>query len=237
MTPTIICFNDYQENPIVQFCLSKYKSYNLLTQKDIINEINACKHSKWAFENHKWQFVGDELRLHLALQSNDFVYVDADSWVRNLDDLKMNSVCLEGDGNINDGSYFRGNKNTDWIKYYYDIYEKEDIKDIVNYDLHKKYPFTFPTQKLNYTHYYLSWFNRLVKGMKCNVVYTTAFRDRAAQEIMKGKDVVWFCMQPGDTYYSKYNAHLYQYYFIPKELFQAQLDYTAKRHVEVISLD
>lgn len=237
MTVNIITFNHYEENPIVQFCLDKYPNKNIITEREIKEVLPYCKHSKWAYENQKWQFVGDQLRLFYALHSDDFVYVDSDSWVRNIDLLKMNSICLEGDGNCNDGSFFRGNKDTDWVKFYYDIYQKNDIGEIVNYEVHKQFPTTFPTQKLEFTHYYLSWFNRLVKNLKSPAVYTTIFRDRASVEIMKGNDVVWFCTVPGDTYYSKYNAHLYQYYFIPKDLFQAQLDYTAKRHIQIIDLD
>jgi hypothetical protein len=151
----------------------------------------------------------------------------------------MDSVCLEGDGNINDGSYFRGNKDTEWVKHYYDVYQNmsPDEYNTINYEVHKKYPFTFPTQKLEFTHFYTSWFNRISKKLTSPTLCYTMFRDRAAVEIMKGRDVIWFCTYPSDTYYSKYNAHLYQYYFIPIDLFQEQLDYTAQRHITLINLD
>ena len=235
----IICINHYEENPIVQFCLDKYKSKNIITEKEIRECLPYCKHSKWAFENQRWNFVGDQIRLFLAMQSNDFTYVDGDSWVRNLDLLKMNSVCLENDNSINDGSYFRANKDTEWVKHYYDIYNKipESEYALVNYDIHKKYTTTFPTQKLNYTHFYTSWFNRISKKLTSPTLCYTFFRDRAQQEIMKGHNVLWFCSTPGDTYFSKYNASLWQYTFIPLDLFNAQLDYSCGRHIQLINID
>lgn len=235
----IICINHYEENPIVQFCLDKYQSKNIITEKEVRECLPHCKHSKWAFENQRWNFVGDQIRLFLAMQSNDFTYVDGDSWVRNLDLLKIDSVCLENDGNINDGSYFRANKDTEWVKHYYEIYNKitENEYTLVNYDIHKKYPTTFPTQKLNYTHFYTSWFNRISKKLTSPTLCYTMFRDRAQQEIMKGHNVLWFCPSAGDTYYSKYNAILWQYTFCPIDLFNAQLDYSCGRHVSLINLD
>lgn len=237
--PNIICINNYQENPIVKFCLDKYPEKNIITEKEIRECLPYCKHSKWAFENQRWNFVGDQVRLFLAMQSDDFTYVDGDSWVRNLDDLKMGSLCLENDGKTNDGSYFRANKDTEWVKHYYEVYNNlpEGGYGLVNYDIHEKYPVRMPTQKLNYTHFYTSWFNRISKKLTSPTLCYTMFRDRAQAEIMKGHNVLWFGPTAGDTYFSKYNAFLWQYLFIPIDLFQAQLDYSCGRHISLINLD
>lgn len=237
--PNIICINNYQENPIVKFCLEKYPEKNIITEKEIRECLPYCKHSKWAFENQRWNFAGDQVRLFLAMQSDDFTYVDGDSWVRNLDNLKMGSLCLENDGKTNDGSYFRANKDTEWVKHYYEVYNNlpEGGYGLVNYDIHEKYPVRMPTQKLNYTHFYTSWFNRISKKLTSPTLCYTMFRDRAQAEIMKGHNVLWFGPTAGDTYYSKYNAFLWQYLFIPIDLFQAQLDYSCGRHISLINLD
>ena len=237
--PNIICINNYQENPIVKFCLEKYPEKNIITEKEIRECLPYCKHSKWAFENQKWNFVGDQVRLFLAMQSDDFTYVDGDSWVRNLDNLKMGSLCLENDGKTNDGSYFRANKDTEWVKHYYEVYNNlpEGGYGLVNYDIHEKYPVRMPTQKLNYTHFYTSWFSRIAKKLTNPTLCYTMFRDRAQAEIMKGHNVLWFGPTAGDTYFSKYNAFLWQYLFIPIDLFQAQLDYSCGRHISLINLD
>lgn len=237
--PNIICINKYQENPIVKFCLDKYPEKNIITEKEVRECLPYCKHSKWAYENQRWNFVGDQIRLFLAMQSDDFTYVDGDSWVRNLDDLKMGSLCLENDGKTNDGSYFRANKDTEWVKHYYEVYNNlpEGGYGLVNYDIHEKYPIKMPTQKLNYTHFYTSWFNRISKKLTSPTLCYTMFRDRAQAEIMKGHNVLWFGPTAGDTYYSKYNAFLWQYLFIPIDLFQAQLDYSCGRHISLINLD
>lgn len=241
MQITYIETNHYRENPIVQDMLSKTKSYRILTLKDFTDIIPHLKHTKWALENQKWQFSTDQLRLWLGTQE-DLCYRDLDSnW--NLDDIRPNSICLEGDGNWNDGSFIVTKKDCYYNKFYCELYNRlpENEYETVNYTLHQKYPVDKldikPVSPKEGYHAYLSWFNRLVKRLRSPVVYTTMFRDRAAVEIMKGRDVVWFCTYPSDTYYSKYNAHLYQYYFIPKDLFNAQLDYTAKRHITVIDLD
>ena len=233
---TIFNFNNFiEKNPIAQFCLEKNQGdKQILTEKDLKDEIMSLKHSKWAYENNKWSFVGDELRLYLSTLSNDFTYIDGDCWVRDIEKLKMNSCCVERDGNINDGSYFRANKDTEWTKKWIDVYEKEDIKDMINYTMHSKYPVDIQVQHLNYTHYYLSMFSRLKKRHIGSTLCYTMFRDRAMREILKGNDVLWLNASIGDIYYSNFKCTLYQYHIMPMDILERQFKSIG---IKLISLD
>lgn len=235
MAPVIFNFNNYiEKNPVAQFCVEKYPEKTILTEKDLHDEIMSLKHSKWAYEKGLYNFVGDELRLYLSTISDDFTYVDGDCWVRNLEKLKMDSCCLEKDGNINDGSYFRANKDTKWTKHWVDVYETEDIKDMVNYTMHLKYPTEIQVQRLDYTHYYTSFFGRLKKRHPGSTLCYTMFHDRAMKEIMMGHDVLWLNTRIGDIYYSNMKATLYQYHIMPMDVL---IDQFKSVGVTLINLD
>ena len=237
---TIFDFNNFSKNPIVKYCIDSYSDKQILTEKDVMPEIQKLKHSKWALDNKRWSFVGDELRLYLSTQSDDFIYVDADCRVLNIDELNMNKCCIEPGGELNDGSFFRADKNTKWTQELVNLYETMPEKDYtqVNYELHKNHPeIKIPTQKLNYSHYYLSWFGRLAKSLKTPCVYYTLFWDRAVKELYKGHDVIWFNTAASQTYFGCYGATIWRYFIMPMDLFQAQLDYSCGRHIQMISLD
>ena len=159
MNPITFIFNGYENNPIVKMCLEKQPRY-ILTEKELLPIIQNLRHSKWAYENKKWSFVGDELRLYLASQSDDFLYIDADVIVENIEDIKMD--CCPP--NLNNGTFFRANRNTEWVKYYLDIYENNKIETTVNYRLFKQYSFPIPTQdNIRYRHYFTSFWERYKK--------------------------------------------------------------------------
>lgn len=156
MNPITFIFNGYENNPIVKMCIEKQPRH-ILTEKELLPIIQKLKHSKWAYENKKWSFVGDELRLYLASQSDDFLYIDADVVVENIEDIKMN--CCPP--NLNNGTFFRANRNTEWVRYYLDIYEEQDVKATVNYRLFRQHPFFIPTQdNIRYRHYFTSFWER-----------------------------------------------------------------------------
>lgn len=235
MTPVIFNFNNYiEQNPIAQFCVEKYPEKTILTENDLKDEIMSLRHSRWAYENGKYNYVGDELRLYLSTLSDDFVYVDGDCWVRDLEKLKMDSCCLEKGGEVNDGSYFRANKNTKWTKHWVDVYENNGIFEMVNYEVHKKFPTTLPVQQLNYNHYYTSFFGRLKKKHIGSTLCYTLFADRAMKEVMVGRDVLWLGPSVGDTYYTNFKATLYRYFLIPMDLLEAQMKSIG---IKLINLD
>ena len=153
---TSFLFNGYENNPIVRMCLEKQPRH-ILTEKELLPIIRTLKHSKWAYENNKWSFVGDELRLYLATQSEDFCYIDADVIIENPEDILMDHCPA----NLNNGTFFRANKNTEWCKYYLDIYESKNIKCQVNYALFKAHPHYIPVQNnIRYKHYFTSFWER-----------------------------------------------------------------------------
>ena len=156
MIPTSFIFNGYENNPIVKMCLEKQPRH-ILTEKDLLPYIMKLRHSKWAWENKMYSYVGDELRLYLASQSDDFLYIDADVVIENIDDIKMD--CCPKDKN--NGTFFRANRNTEWVKYYLNIYETEDVGRDVNYMVFYKYNFPIPTQDdIKYRHYFTSYWER-----------------------------------------------------------------------------
>ena len=114
---TLFNFFDYLKNPIAEYVVGFYKNKTILTLEDCLPDILKLKNSKMAYEKNKLSFIGDELRLFYASISEDFIYCDIDSLV-DIDSLKMDCSCENG----NEGSYFRANKETSWVKYYLDVY-------------------------------------------------------------------------------------------------------------------
>ena len=159
MIPVTFVFNGYENNPIVKMCLAQQPRC-IMTEKDLMPYIRKLRYSKWAWENGLWSFVGDELRLYFASMLDDFLYIDADVIVENPDDIKMD--CVPPD--LNNGTFFRANKNTPWVKYYLNLYEKEDVGRMVNYRVFKTYPYEMPVQdNIRYKHFYTSFWERYRK--------------------------------------------------------------------------
>lgn len=178
---TIFDFYNYSNNPIVQFCLSKYIDKQILSIDDCLQDILKLKHSQYCYDNDFRVRIGNELRLYYASISDDFIYVDADSWVENIEDLKMNHCygeIIQGRLIYNDGSYFRANKNTDWVNYYVNIYENNEIGNKGTSIVYCKFPYKIPTQKLNHTHFYISCFNRFARNFPLTekIYYTYDYR-------------------------------------------------------------
>ena len=159
---TSFLFNGYENNPIVKKCI-EIQPRQILTLSDLLPIIKTLKHSRWAYENQLWSFVGDELRLYLASISDDFIYIDGDVTIENPEDIKIDCVPP----NLNNGTFFRANKNTEWVKYYLNLYETEDIGSMVNYAVFRKWPFPMPTQdNIIYKHYFTSFWERYKKRDK-----------------------------------------------------------------------
>ena len=158
----------------------------ILTEKDLLPYIMNLRHSKWAWENKLYNYVGDELRLYLASISDDFLYIDADVVVENIKDIKMD-CCPR---NKNNGTYFRANKNTEWVKYYLDIYETEEIGKATNMMVFDRYPYPIPLQNdIKYCHYFTSFWERW-KKRDMNIRHEILFDAETEDEIrtMRYKD-------------------------------------------------
>lgn len=170
---TFFNFYNYDKNPIVEYCLSFYKDKQLLSLNDCLADILRLRYSRFCYENDYKSYIGDELRLYYASISDDFIYVDCDSLVKNINELKMNYACPTKN-QVNEGSYFRANKNTQWIKHYLDVYENNEIGKKGNITVHNIFPFEIPTQKLDYVHFYTSCFNRFPK--QDTIYYTKDYK-------------------------------------------------------------
>ena len=208
---TLFNFFDYLKNPIAEYVVGFYKNKTILTLEDCLPDILKLKNSKMAYEKKKLSFIGDELRLFYAHISEDFIYCDIDSLV-DIDSLKMDCSCENG----NEGSYFRANKETSWVKYYLDVYENK-INDVIgNLDVHNAYPFQIPVQKLNYIHFYISQFYNFPKS---DVIYYT-FNNEVAKKFNKP---IWiFDDKEGLTVNRKFFHTTNK---LPLEIFKEQIKY------------
>ena len=215
---TTFNFFDYHKNPIVQWIMGFYNDIQILTLSDCMSDIMKLRHSRLSLENDKKSFIGDELRLYYASISNDFIYVDSDCLVQNINELDMNCVCLDEKGKTNDGSYFRANSETEWVRYYLKIYETKDVGRLCNYQVHKAYPTYIPTQKLEHDHFFINRFSRFPKQ---NIIYYTYNSD-----VPKTFDKPIWLLSPnyrtnGDITKSfNISSH------IPEEVFIEQLKYS-----------
>ena len=146
VSPVIFDFYDYLKNPIADFCVSQYKSKTVYTLDDLLPEIQNLKHSKWALENDLRSYIGDQLRLKLATEKDDFLYIDADVYVPDMDIILSNKNCTDfvpGKNIINNGTFFYTDKDCRFNSFYLEIYDNLDVKDyrLCNYGVFKKYPF------------------------------------------------------------------------------------------------
>lgn len=170
-------------------CLKKQPRH-ILTESDLLPIIKSLKHSSWAYENKKWSFVGDELRLYLASISDDFIYIDADCIVENPEDILMG--CCPPD--LNNGTYFRANRNTDWVKYYLNLYETKNITNAINYCLFRQFPFPIPTQNnIRYKHYFTSFLERYKKREKDkkHILIFDAETEKDVKRIIRKNEEEW----------------------------------------------
>lgn len=198
VTPVSFVFNGYENNPIVKMCLEKQPRH-ILTEKDLLPIIQKLRHSKWAWDNKQWNFVGDELRLYLASQSDDFLYIDADAIIENPEDIKMDHCPA----NFNNGTFFRANKDTAWVKYYLDVYENNDIGQQTNMRVFQRYPYVIPTQdNILYRHYFTSfwerWHNRN-KSIKHELLFD-ATDEQGVRTLLFSKLNVWHYYKDCETF-------------------------------------
>lgn len=225
---TIFNFFNYTNNPIVKYTVNQYKDKQVLTLDDCMPDIMKLRHSKFCYENNLRSRIGNQLRLYYASISDDFIYVDADSLVYNIDDLEMGN-CAPASLNYNDGSYFRANKETDWVKYYVDLYQTNTtIGDIGNEMVYSRYKYKVPTQKLNFVHFYVSCFNKFARNNPdlTEILYTRN-RDYAFN---KYKGPIWLF---DENYGRVTNTRIFHTgNIIPFDVFKEQLQYSLQRELK-----
>lgn len=189
ITPTIFNFYDYLKNPIADFCVSQYRNKNVLTLDDLMPEIQKLKHSKWALDNNLRSYIGDQLRLKLALENNDFLYIDADAYIPDLSIILKNKNCTDYADvkKINNGTFFYSDKNCRFNSYYFNIYNtmpKEYYYDC-NYSIFNRFPFELDLENkksgdmnlldnVNPKHFLINIFYRFKKEFpNIDVIYYT----------------------------------------------------------------
>ena len=149
---TIFNFFNYLDNPIADFCVSKYEHKTIYTLDDLMPEIQKLKHSKWALENNKRSYIGDQLRLYLASKQDKFLYVDADCFIPDFSKILENKNCTEYEPNgriINNGTFFYSDSNCKFNNYYLEIYDKlpEHLNKNCNYEIFRMFPYELDLEK------------------------------------------------------------------------------------------
>lgn len=254
--PVIFNFFDYLKNPIADFCVSNYKQKTIYTLDDLIPEIQNLNHSKWALEKNYRSYIGDQLRLKMATETDDFFYVDADVFIPDVTEILAHKNCTDFilNGNIiNNGTFFYTDKDCRFNSYYLDIYNNlpKAYYHFCNYSIFKKYPFELdlPNKKSgdmnlldnNKTrHFLLNLFYRFAETHKdIDIIYYTK------NPRMK-KPIIWQ-LEKCPTYVGAEQSRDWSvwyfetvYDFIPQDdmirLFKEQMEYTFQRKLKFIEV-
>lgn len=152
MNITIFNFFNYLDNPIADFCVSKYEHKTIYTIDDLMPEIQKLKHSKWALENNKRSYIGDQLRLYLASKQDNFLYVDADCFIPDFSKIIENKNCTDyepAEGVINNGTFFYSDHNCKFNNYYLELYSKlpDCFNKYCNAEIFRRYPYELNIEK------------------------------------------------------------------------------------------
>lgn len=128
-------FGDAKQSSKIEECISSWKRYCPNYEIKLWNEknfdINCSAYCKEAYENKKWAFVSDYVRLSVIYQYGG-VYLDTDvELIRDLDDLlKMEAfMCVEQDLNIATGLGFGAAPKNDTVKSLLEVYENIHFED------------------------------------------------------------------------------------------------------------
>lgn len=156
----IVVFNydNYLKNPVAEYCVSQLQSPTILTLDDIMPDIQKLHHARESYENVYIKknrkslpsFIGDQIRLYYSLIYDDYFYCDADVFITKeiQDKIWANKNCIyysPEKHEINNGTFFCSDKGCEFNKYYFDLYENKDLKDMTNMNVYFTYPY-----KVNY---------------------------------------------------------------------------------------
>lgn len=117
------CWFGHNEKPeLVLKCIESWKKYcpdyEIIEWNEDNIDVNFCSYSKRAYEEKRWGYVPDPLRMKIIFE-NGGIYLDTDvELVRNLDELLDNAAWF-GYGTeteINTGSGFGAEKGNVFIK-------------------------------------------------------------------------------------------------------------------------
>lgn len=221
--PTFFNFFNYLENPIVQYVMSFYKDKIILTEKDCIEDIMKLKHSRYAYENKRYSFIGDSLRLYYAAISDDFLYIDADCLVNHPEEIKMDCACYDTNIEfINEGGYFRANKNTQWVRELFNLYQNVKDEDLTKsmFWYHENIKSEIKTQTVDFTHFYVNFLREAPNTKEIFYTYNTESDFNKTHFVFDDRGCI--------AYMFKYRVfHMAKN--LPLDVFKEQLKYTLKR--------
>ena len=159
----IVVFNydDYLKNPVAEYCVAQLQSPTILTLDDIMPDLQKLHHAKESYENVYIKkngkslpsFIGDQIRLYYSLIYDDYFYCDADVYITKemQDKIWANKNCVycsPSKQEINNGTSFCSDKDCEFNKYYFDLYENKDLKDMTNCNVYFKYPYHVDYEKM-----------------------------------------------------------------------------------------
>lgn len=130
-------FGRNEKSRLIKKCIESWKkycpNYEIVEWNEDNFDVNSNKYVKEAYENKKWAFVSDYVRLH-AVYENGGIYLDTDVELeKDLDSLLCYEVFFasENNENINTGLGFGAQKHNSVIKLLIESYR--DIS-FMNYD-------------------------------------------------------------------------------------------------------
>ena len=121
-------FGGNKKSKLIEKCIKSWKKYcpdyEIVEWNESNFDININKYVKEAYENKKWAFVSDFVRLYVVYQ-NGGIYLDTDvELIKKLDDLLEYDLFLASENNvlINTGLGFGASKGNETIKKLIDSY-------------------------------------------------------------------------------------------------------------------
>ena len=149
-------FNNYSDNPIVKYCYNHIKnissdSINILSLEDCLPDIQRLPHAKKALDNGMWSYIGDSLRLYYSTIYNNYLYIDGDSYIKDIDNiLKYNNCtqllyCNNSNIDITTGPFLHTSGECDFARYYLEKYK--GIKGVItDVGMYKRFPYRIHRQ-------------------------------------------------------------------------------------------
>lgn len=249
-------FNDYFENPIVKFCQQNIHEklpdadFHVYTLEDVLPIIKHLPHAKKALDDKRWSFIGDQLRLYLALQTDDFFYADADVYFSDINKILSNKNCtdayfVEDNLEINNGTFFYSDKNCKFNNYYFNLYQNNSdiLCSLNNMNVFHTYPFELDKLNMvsgdmnlllnNNYHFLLSTFKSyyMLGNDSYTEVYYTFNKNDKLEDSFHRPNPTWVLSGKRD-YVGAGKQWIFNidYPYIPQEtlleLFKEQLQYT-----------
>lgn len=128
-------FGGGEKNKLIKKCISSWKKYNpeytIIEWNEKNVDLSCNRYVKEAYENKKWAFVADYIRLYVVYNKGG-IYLDTDvELIKSLDEFLSYDAffSIEKNGNINTGLGFGAKVGNKTVKRLMDSYE-----DIYFYD-------------------------------------------------------------------------------------------------------